>query len=69
MNDIHNACTKFKPIIYADDTNLYSTSNVFDNDCSKNITNISQNINYELDCISEWLTINKLSLNVKKLNI
>ena len=69
MNDIHEASTNFKAILYADDTNLISPLCSFSNSASvknMNMEEISVNINNELDSISEWLSINKLSLNVKK---
>ena len=46
-------------IIYADDTTLYSTLDVFGN-------NISKNLNLELTKVAEWLKLNKLSINIKK---
>ena len=47
----------FNMLMYADDTTLYC-----------NLTNIftEHDINHELDKITDWLTSNKLSLNVKK---
>ena len=46
-------------IIYADDTTLYSTMDVFDN-------YISKNFNLELTKVADWLKLNKLSINIKK---
>ena len=67
MNDIYAASDKFQAVIYADDTNLYSTLCSFNVDgSSMNPKLLSQNINKELADICEWLSINKLSLNVKK---
>ena len=69
MNDIHFASSNFKPIIYADDTNLYSTLGKFSINTPLNsidMNDLTSLINLELDNISEWLSINKLSLNVKK---
>ena len=57
INDIAHSSNKFDFIIYADDTTLCSTLN-------RN-TNIDA-INTELNNITEWLLINKLSLNVNK---
>ena len=37
INDLCNASKLFKMIIYADDTNLYSTLDVFGNYISKNL--------------------------------
>ena len=57
------ASDTFTPIIYADDTTLLST---LDNDFNGNqITNPnSTQINAELTKVMEWLTVNKLSLNI-----
>ena len=59
INDLHKACTNFTPIIYADDTTLYSKLSSFKG-------NISTEINKELQRVNNWLKINKLSLNVSK---
>ena len=61
INDIVSATTKFYPIIYADDTTLSATLNTFGNE-----NEINENINYELNCILNWLKLNKLSLNLNK---
>ena len=61
INDIPNASNLFKTIIYADDTTLYSTLDVFGN--PKNTT---KNLNLEIIKITDWLKLNKLSLNIKK---
>ena len=69
MNDIHEASNKFHAILFADDSNLTSTLcsfNVSLTDTSYNKTQLSNNINKELQAIQIWLEINKLSLNVKK---
>ena len=47
-----------KFILYADDTNLFAAN--------ENLEILINQINCELIKVSEWLTINKLSLNVKK---
>ena len=69
MNDVHMASNYFTPIVYADDTNLYSTLGAFSLTTPINTHNfkeLSDSINTELNNISDWLAINKLSLNVKK---
>ena len=67
MNDIKEACKKFIPILYADDTGLVSSLCSFYDDKDKyDINEISRDINDELSCVQEWLNINKLSLNVSK---
>ena len=45
-------------IIYADDTTLYSTLDVFGN-------YISKNLNLELTKVADWLKLNKLLINIK----
>ena len=57
MNDITKACGSFKYIFYADDTTLYTTIQS---------TEDLSNINNELTKISDWLVVNKLSLNANK---
>ena len=59
INDLCNASKLFKMIIYADDTTLYSTLDVFGN-------YISKNLNLELTKVADWLKLNKLSINIKK---
>ena len=59
INDLCNASKLFKMIIYADDTTLYSTLEVFGN-------YISKNLNLELTKVADWLKLNKLSINIKK---
>ena len=59
INDLCNASKMFKMIIYADDTTLYSTLDVFGNYFSKNF-------NLELTKVADWLKLNKLSINIKK---
>ena len=45
-------------IIYADDTTLYSTLDVFGN-------YISKNLNLELTKVADWLKLNKLSIKIQ----
>ena len=59
INDICNASKLFKKIIYADDTTLYSTIDVFG-------TFTTKEINLEITKITDWLKLNKLSINTKK---
>ena len=59
INDLCNASKLFKMIIYADDSTLYSTLDVFGN-------YISKNLNLELTKVADWLKLNKLSINTKK---
>ena len=60
------ASDKFKAILCADDTTLVSTVSAFKQnagppDCKL----LSENINFELTRINEWLALNKLNLNNK----
>ena len=64
INDFAQASKMFNFLIYADDTTLSSTLNVFsDNTHDQNFESL---INEELIKINDWLKINKLSLNVVK---
>ena len=58
INDIVNSSNVFKFILFADDTSLYYSC--------KNAQTIEAIINEELAKISEWLSANRLSLNVGK---
>ena len=59
VNDISLASKIFTAIKYADDTSLSSTLNTFR--CNTNV-----NTHNKFSKISEWLKVNKLSLNTKK---
>jgi hypothetical protein len=61
INDMANVSKLFDSIIYADDTTLSSVLSSF-----KTNSTVQSNINNELAKISDWLKVNKLSLNVKK---
>ncbi len=61
INDLNTVSALFKFIIYADDTSLSGFLSSF----GSNIR-LSNNINHELQQISDWLKINKLSLNIGK---
>ena len=62
INDLNLASPIFKPIIYADDTALSATLSAFDSAGQ----NRDRNIDTELENISLWLKLNKLSLNSSK---
>ena len=64
INDFAQASKMFNFLIYADDTTLSSTLNVFSD--NKNDQNLESLINEELVKINDWLKINKLSPNVVK---
>ena len=59
LNDISNASHIFKLISYADDTSVFTT---FDSSG----LNVPRIINDNLEKISTWLKVNKLSLNIDK---
>ena len=58
INDLCSVCKHTFPILFADDTNLFSSGT--------EIKTLETNINNELSHISIWLKVNKLSLNIKK---
>ena len=58
INDLSTVCNYMMPLLFADDTNLFSS----DYDISK----VQQKVEADLNKISEWLKVNKLSLNIKK---
>jgi hypothetical protein len=58
INDIRHCSDIFHPIIYADDTTLMATLNIFNNS--------SESINAELGNVIDWFNLNKLSLNCSK---
>ena len=58
INDICNASTSLKFILFADDTNVF---------CSGvDIQTLCEHISCELDKLHVWLSVNKLSQNVDK---
>ena len=64
INDITKATSKFNIIMYADDTTLVSTLEIFG--ALNNIAVIEDEINREISRISHWLHNNKLFLNTAK---
>ena len=58
INYLSAACDHSQPFLFADDTNLFISG--------KNICQLQQNMENDLMNIAEWLTANKLSLNIKK---
>ena len=64
VNDFALSSEKFKFVMYADDTTLTSTLETFStNELNGNPASSS---NIELNKISEWLKLNRLTLNVQK---
>ena len=57
---------KLNFILYADDTTLTSPLCSFTHGAENDVCNVSSRINSDLLKISDWLTVNKLSLNVEK---
>ena len=60
INDLITVSNKLKFIMYADDTTIYFNLEDFDP------YNLERDINNELEKITLWLKLNKLSLNVQK---
>ena len=58
INDLCLVCKNTLPILFADDSNLFKGH--------QDLTHIETVLNEKLKCISLWLQVNKLSLNVKK---
>ena len=58
INDIVNASSVLNYVLFANNTNLFASNNDLDT-----LINI---LNKELDKISNWLKVYKLSLNIKK---
>ena len=66
MNDIHTVSEKFSFILYADDTTLISPLCSISHCSHYDMNYVSTLINLELTKISDWLAVNKLSLNAAK---
>ena len=66
MNDIHTVSNNLNFILYADDTTLTSPLCSFTYGGYHDINCVSALINSEITKISEWLSVNKLSLNANK---
>ena len=58
VNDISNSSEILKFILFADDTNIFYSC--------KDIENLENTLNTELEKVSVWLIANKLSINIKK---
>ena len=58
INDLPNALRSSFPIMYADDTNIFYSG--------KSLTDIENSLNSDLTTLSNWLSVNKLSLNLNK---
>ena len=60
INDIVKVSTVLNPVLFADDTSLFHAHTDFDT--------LIEEINEELQKITNWFHTNKLSLNIKKPN-
>ncbi len=65
MNDIAQASKLFHFIIYTDDTTL-SNIEIVVRTTVTTIVPICDILNNELSMLNNWLTVNKLSLNIRK---
>ena len=60
INDFCNCAPQLDFHLFADDSNLFC--------CDRSLINIESKINNQLNFVNEWLSIDKLSLNVDKSN-
>ena len=60
INDFPNCAKALDTHLFTDDSNLFYAD--------KSLLNIEQVINQELIKVNNWLTVNKLSLNIEKFN-
>ena len=60
INDLNNSSNNLSTILFADDTNLFCSG--------KNIQELESTVNAELARVQEWLTLNQLTLNMRKSN-
>ena len=58
INDLCIVCKSTEPVLFADDTNLFSSGS--------NAISLEDGVNNDLAIIDEWLNVNKLSLNINK---
>ena len=61
INELSNSSNRFKFYLFADDTNLLYAD--------KNLKLLETTVNAELCNIYDWLIANKLSLNIKKIQL
>ena len=60
VNDIHRSSNKLRFYLFADDTNILYAD--------KNLEDLETIVNNELQNLYDWLTANKLTLNINKSN-
>ena len=58
INDLHKAIRYCKVHHFADDTNLFHTN--------KSVKNLNKLVNHDMKQLNNWLSANKISLNVEK---
>ena len=58
MNDICNVSNIVKFVLFADDTTIFTSD--------KNVAKPYSETNRELNKLCTWLSVNKLSINIKK---
>ena len=58
ISDLANVCSKFFPILFTDDTNLFFHSD--------ELSNMEITVNEELAGISQCLKFNRLTLNITR---
>ena len=63
MNDIPQSSQSFRFILYAGDTNLFTT---VEYSLPISISNVSEILNNKLKEINDWLSLNKLTLNIQR---
>jgi hypothetical protein len=61
INDLGTISNDLSPIMFADDSNLFMSSN--------NLQQLSQSLNHQIPTLIDWLRANRLSLNVDKTNV
>ena len=60
INDIVNVLSILNMILFADDTNAFCSGS--------NLNELAKRVSGELDKLKDWFDVNKLSLNVSKIN-
>ena len=56
MNDVSKISSNASVILFADDTNIFFSDSVY--------ARLQQNIQKDLNALSDWFAANKLSLNI-----
>ena len=58
INDLSGVSEKIFSVLFADDSNMFLSG--------KNPNDLTQTMNEEMEKVSDWLNLNRLSLNLKK---